>query len=195
MGFLRDLGANRTVGVEVSPEAVGPESPLTENIIIGNILSLDMDGQFDVVLMLDVLEHIDDDAQAVRRVTQLMSPDGLLIISVPAYMALWSEHDELNAHFRRYRVSEVRRLLSGEGLDVTQSGYLFAGLVIPKLISRFLERFGQETSSSAVKMANMSRLNTVAYRWFDTEARLGRRRPRILPFGTSVLAVATPGRQ
>jgi SAM-dependent methyltransferase len=191
MRFLRDLGATRTIGVEVAPEALGPESQKSDDIIIGDIMSLDIDEPFDVILMLDVLEHIENDEQAVKRVSEFMAPDGLLIVSVPAYMALWSQHDELNAHFRRYRLEQVTQLLVGADLTVLQAGYMFAGLVLPKLISRLLESFGQETSASAVKTANMSWLNNVAYQWFDTEARIGRGRPGILPFGTSIAAVAT----
>ncbi len=195
MRFLRGLGATRTTGVEVAPEALGAIAQASDDIILGDIMSVDIVEQFDVILMLDVLEHIENDANAVHRVMELLGRDGLLIVSVPAYMALWSRHDVLNAHFRRYRVGEVRRLLSDAGLEVTQAGYMFAGLVIPKLISRFLERFGRDASSSAVKMVGMSRLNTLAYRWFHAEARIAQRRTSMLPFGTSIVAVATrPGR-
>ncbi len=65
------------------------------------------DGTFDLITCLDVIEHTPDDradAAELRRVTQ---PGGWLLVTVPAYQALWSQHDEANHHFRRYN----RRML------------------------------------------------------------------------------------
>jgi SAM-dependent methyltransferase len=60
------------------------------------------DASFDLVCLLDVLEHIEDDRRALRELRRVARPGGLLLITVPAYPQLWSSHDELNLHYRRY---------------------------------------------------------------------------------------------
>jgi SAM-dependent methyltransferase len=70
------------------------------------------DGRFDLVTALDVIEHVDEDAAAVRELVRVTRPGGLLLITVPAFPGLWSEHDEINHHKRRYRAHEIRSLVT-----------------------------------------------------------------------------------
>ena len=72
------------------------------------------DETFDVVLLLDVLEHLDDDEKAIRMVFQLLKMRGILV-SIPAYPFLWSGHDDLNHHRRRYVLSELKPKLVRAG--------------------------------------------------------------------------------
>jgi SAM-dependent methyltransferase len=80
---------------------------------------------YDLVLMLDVLEHIQDDAGALERLHGALKPGGHAIVTVPALPSLWSRHDEVNHHFRRYRRGPLRRLLHGAGFEVIELRYLF----------------------------------------------------------------------
>ena len=64
-------------------------------------------GSFDLITLLDVLEHIDDDRGALRELRRVARPGGLLLVTVPAYPQLWSSHDELNRHCRRYTRGEL----------------------------------------------------------------------------------------
>ncbi|MEZ5066101.1 MAG: class I SAM-dependent methyltransferase [bacterium] len=82
------------------------------------------DGEFDVVTALDVIEHIDDDCAVVRELVRVAKPGGLILVTVPAFPQLWSEHDEINHHQRRYRAQEVRSLLTGAGCDLLRTTYL-----------------------------------------------------------------------
>ena len=70
-------------------------------------------GSFDIALMADVLEHVEDDAAALNAVASMLAPGGLLIVTVPAYGWLWSRHDERHHHYRRYTLSALRRLAAG----------------------------------------------------------------------------------
>lgn len=63
--------------------------------------------RFDLITCLDVLEHIEDDREALRELRRVARPDGVLLITVPAYPQLWSSHDELNRHYRRYTRPEL----------------------------------------------------------------------------------------
>ena len=71
------------------------------------------DASFDLITCLDVLEHIEDDRRALVELRRVVRPTGLLLITVPAYPRLWSSHDELNRHCRRY----TRRELVGRAVD------------------------------------------------------------------------------
>jgi SAM-dependent methyltransferase len=63
--------------------------------------------RFDLITCLDVLEHIEDDRAALRELRRVARPGGVLLITVPAYPQLWSSHDELNRHYRRYTRPEL----------------------------------------------------------------------------------------
>ena len=110
--------------------------------MLGDLLDLKIDEIYDIVVMLDVLEHIEDDRSALAKVASCISRDGLLILTVPAYGWLWSSHDVTNAHFRRYSAKQLRARLESSGFRVEQIGYMFAGLVPPKLVMRWLEMAG-----------------------------------------------------
>ena len=98
-------------------------------------------GRFDLLLLLDVTEHVDDDAAFVReQVTQRLADGGVLLFSVPAWPALYAEHDRQLGHYRRYRPTDARRLLEGAGLEVLRSGGLFHSLLLPRALSAVGDR-------------------------------------------------------
>ena len=69
----------------------------------GSITELPLpDDRFDFAVCLDVIEHIDDDLRALRELHRVVRPGGTLLVTVPAYQWLWSEHDVINHHKRRY---------------------------------------------------------------------------------------------
>ena len=80
-------------------------------IINGSITELPFsDNSFDLVCAFDVIEHVEDDLLAVNEMKRVVKDEGIIFITVPAYMSLWSHHDEINQHFRRYKLHEVDRL-------------------------------------------------------------------------------------
>jgi len=104
-------------GVELDGEAVRfaknryPEVDFHE----GSILdpgAWPVHGKVDACLLMDVLEHLDDDRGAIRSATKFLKPGGHLLITVPAEPALWSRHDEYHEHRRRYMPADIRALLS-----------------------------------------------------------------------------------
>lgn len=97
--------------------------------------------RFDVILMLDVLEHLDDPAAALRHALTLLEPGGVVVCTVPAFQWLWTRHDDLNHHRRRYDRPAFRALAAEAGLEIRQERYLFQWLVPVKLLVRLLERF------------------------------------------------------
>ncbi len=81
---------------------------------------------YDLVLMLDVLEHIEQDEDALLSLKKILRPNGHAIITVPALMSLWSAHDEVNHHYRRYTASNLQTLLTSTGFQVQQLHYFFS---------------------------------------------------------------------
>jgi SAM-dependent methyltransferase len=189
--YLSDAGAAEVRGIEIDPLALRPDSPINERIIVGDLFELDID-TYDIVVMLDVLEHIQADTAALTKVAGCLADDGLLILTVPAYCWLWSSHDEINSHFRRYSARQLRERLDAAGFRVDQIGYMFAGLVLPKLVMRGLEMAGFDPGAPSVE--DPSTLSNLAFRWFSAEAAVARRSAHMLPFGSSVVAVARPSR-
>ncbi len=100
-------------------------------------------GTFDLLLMLDVLEHVEDDAGFLRGLLDSLAPGGHLLLSVPAWPRLFCVHDERLRHFRRYSPKGVRALLQEAGLEVLDSGGLFHTLLVARALQVLGARLGR----------------------------------------------------
>jgi hypothetical protein len=98
-------------------------------------------GRFDRILMLDVIEHVEDDAGFVgATVKELLSVEGVVLVSVPAHQSMWSSHDRTLRHHRRYSPDGCRRVLERSGLAVVMSGGLFTSLLPVRVTERVVAR-------------------------------------------------------
>jgi len=75
-------------------------------------------GSFDIIIILEVIEHIEDDKKALKKIYELLNKSGHLIISVPAHKRKWDINDEWAGHFRRYEKDELRLKLEKSGFEV-----------------------------------------------------------------------------
>ena len=108
------------------------------------------DGPFDLVLLLDVLEHVEDDEGFLAgAVVPLMAPGGTAVVSVPAHPALFSDHDRMLQHHRRYRPADLRGLLARH-LELIDRGSVFASLLAPRAVSVLAERAGRHHDPTGV---------------------------------------------
>lgn len=139
---------------------------------------------FDLILLLDVLEHVDHPDDLLRRARDLSSPNGRILATVPAFEWLWTSHDELSHHKRRYTATELRGLLNGAGLTVVEMRYLFQSLMVPKLFVWAKETL--RPSSPGVPRVPSPALNHALQLWYRLEYAIA----GWLPFGSSVMAVA-----
>jgi SAM-dependent methyltransferase len=141
LGVLRDF-ATHVEGIEINAAAVSRDTRRSYRVHIGQLDSAFQPGStFDVITMLDVLEHMRDPLGALRRSRELLSPDGVLIVTVPAFESLWTRHDERNRHFTRFRRSSLTDLLVSAGFGIRLGGYFYHWLVPVKLGARLIERF------------------------------------------------------
>lgn len=100
-------------------------------------------GAFDLVVALDVLEHLEDDVAAAREMWAALRPGGLLVATVPAYPFLWSGHDEALGHRRRYLRRELVATLERAGLEVVLCSYVMASILPAAVVVRLYERWGR----------------------------------------------------
>lgn len=178
------------------PEGLEPDPSIVSDIgrARGRIYEQPFDADFDpgrrygLVLMLDVLEHLDDDLDALRRVRALLEPDGLLLLTVPALRALWTRHDDLNHHRTRYTRRTLGTPLGAAGLRVETLRYFFHWLVPLKLAVRTKEALVPgDPAPPTIPTAPVNRL-------FQALSRLEQRTWGRLPWplGSSLLALARP---
>jgi 2-polyprenyl-3-methyl-5-hydroxy-6-metoxy-1,4-benzoquinol methylase len=110
------------------------------------------EGKFDLIMMLDVLEHVEDDRQFLESlISNNLNERGYLLISVPAWPGLYSSHDRALKHFRRYNPKAIRNILIHSELRILRHGGLFHSLIYPRAIQLILEKvFHRHPQNSGV---------------------------------------------
>ncbi len=110
---------------------------------------------FDIVLLLDVIEHIEDDASFLADLAKnaAFSPSCHFVISAPAFQSLFSHHDQLLGHYRRYTVDQLIALAEKSGLVVKQSGYFFIIPLILRTLNLLREKTGLIRMSETTDVA------------------------------------------
>ena len=143
--------------------------------------------------LFDVLEHINDDLEALVELRRILQPQGRLYISVPAHQYLWSAADEMACHARRYSIAGLCNRLSDAGFQVDFATFAFAPLVLPVFVLRTLPwRLGVRHPSRSVEREHAmpaGLIGTVLRRWLDAEHSTIARSDRV-GFGSSILAAA-----
>ncbi len=107
------------------------------------------DARFDVVIASDVLEHLADDNRAVANWQRLLKPGGIAIVFVPAYNWLWSLHDVVNQHYRRYTRRSLAEVLRNNGLQPVRLGYWNFTLLAPVVVARCVNPLPQRRAKPA----------------------------------------------
>ncbi|MEJ0057121.1 MAG: class I SAM-dependent methyltransferase [Bacteroidota bacterium] len=129
IGWLSEFGHVTSIEFDKESVAFIKEQQVTD-IFEGSILELQFpDSSFDLVCAFDVIEHVEDDSLAVRELARVCKEKGNVLITVPANRSLWSQHDIINHHFRRYSKELLMGLLntlpSGKLTFITYFNYYF----------------------------------------------------------------------
>lgn len=146
------------------------------------------DETFSLIVMLDVLEHIAADEAALKSMVQRLAPTGTLMLTVPAYTWLWSYHDEMSHHQRRYTMAELGAKLRRAGLSVSYISYYNTWLFGPVALRKILDRAGKWQKPHLA--GRPPALINKALAWLMASERHVLARGS-LPFGISIIAIAT----
>ncbi len=160
------------------------------DVIEGSVLAMPFDSDsFDLAVSLDVIEHLEEDLDALRELRRVVAPGGSLLVTVPAYGWLWSGHDEINHHHRRYTRRSLQNVAEQAGWKQTRTTY-FNSLLLPvAILLRALDRLSTKTTESSLDLwVPPEPLNWLLQRPLALEAALIGRGGRI-PAGLSLLSV------
>jgi SAM-dependent methyltransferase len=187
-----ELARQGTVtGIELSEPSVAlARARGAGEVISGSVLELPFaEDSFELAVSLDVIEHLQDDLGALRELRRTVAPGGALLLTVPAYQWLWSGHDVINHHHRRYTRRSLRDVAERAGWRQVRTTY-FNSLLLPvAIVLRALDRLNTKTTESSLDLwVPPQPLNSLLERPLAMEAALIRRGGRI-PAGLSLLAV------
>ncbi len=141
----------------------------------------------DLIVLLDVLEHIDEDAESLAVLRDYVNDNGKLIITVPAYQFLWTAHDEQHHHKRRYTAKYLKILIENNGWKVDTISY-FNSLLFPlALVDRIKQKIFPTEKGNKLKMPPKL-INMLLEKIFSFESRLIGHFS--FPFGLSIIVVA-----
>lgn len=144
---------------------------------------------FDLIVCLDVIEHTPDDGLTLRELRRVCKPGGWLLVTVPAYPALWSAHDEANHHYRRYTRRSLRQAALSSGWQLTRMTSFNSLLLAPAAAVRLAQRRRRDTNSHSANLnLGPDWLNDALEQPLRAEARW-LARGRTLPMGLSLLAL------
>ena len=187
---LRQFG--NAEGVEPAADLVNPNGPNRARITVAPFdQSFQPRRKYDLILMLDVLEHLDAPEEAMRHALSLLESDGLLFITVPAFRLLWTNHDRLNEHRTRFTKASFTRLAISAGVKIVALRYFFFWLFPVKLAARIAEAIlGRRPR---IPRLPPSRINRFLYGLSRAEEKFGRSLSLNIPFGSSLLIVGRRG--
>ena len=187
--ILQQFG--NVISVEYDQESVEfSKTILTTPVINGSINDLPFPNEkFDLVCAFDVIEHVKDDENAIGEMNRVCKPSGSLFLTVPAFQSLWSAHDEINHHYRRYRKNQLLKLFSKNKGGVTKATYFNSILFIPIFILRkvqviFLSKdiLHRKSDFESIQSAF---INKISYFIFNLERWMIKKMS--FPFGVSIL--------
>jgi len=188
LNSLEVLG--ETYGMDMSDDAINFSREIYKGVVKKGSLPHSVpyeSNSFTLVVALDVIEHIEDDVSALEAIKDTLVPGGKLIVTVPACMFLWSEHDDLNEHKRRYSLSELREKLTVAGFVVEKISY-FNSFLFPIIsLVRFSNKLFNRVSESDVALPSPF-INYLLKKIFSAERFF--LKFMNFPIGVSILAVA-----
>jgi SAM-dependent methyltransferase len=184
------LRYGRVSGVDVNPDAVRCARDRGHpDVHAAHIQRLDFpDCVFDVVTCMDVIEHTADDCCSLRELRRVTRPGGTLVLTVPAHPLLWSTHDVVNRHYRRYTRRSLTGLAARAGMELLSDTYFNGLLLAPAAVVRCSQRVRPTVTQRSDLERTPPALNRLLELPLAIEARFIARGARI-PAGLSLLCV------
>ncbi|WP_293872964.1 class I SAM-dependent methyltransferase [Flavobacterium sp.] len=151
--FLKDLEAlgfknENLFGIDISDVAIANcKANGIANAFVMDAQNITLTQTFDIIIASDCLEHLQEDVKAIKNWKTLLKIGGRLYVFVPAFMYLWSYHDEVNMHHRRYTKSELKAKIVAENLEIIKSSYWNFFLFMPVYLFRKISANFQKNKS------------------------------------------------
>ena len=190
--YLDGLGYSQVDGLDFSKDALMYcQSRRLNLLLMASAENLPIqDSIYDVVLALDIIEHISNDIQALSEIHRILKADGSFVAFVPAYQFLWSFQDEISHHQRRYETNDLRSKILQTGFEINKltyvNSFLFPVVWLGRTILRLFPSFFNISSESQL---NPTWMNGLLYYIFKAEMPFVRFAN--FPFGVSILCVCT----
>lgn len=199
-GFLlaeliaKGAAKDHVFGVDISDEALAAcrEKGLI-NVYQMDAARIDLpENSFDYIIASDCLEHLREDERALENWQKLLKPGGRLILFVPAFMFLWSPHDVVNHHFRRYTSGELTDKVKAAQFTVIRQGYWNFTLFLPIFLYRMIRKVSQKLGWIESPKADLRPSHPLVNRFLLGLLNLENRLIRYIrfPFGISLYCIA-----
>jgi 2-polyprenyl-3-methyl-5-hydroxy-6-metoxy-1,4-benzoquinol methylase len=177
-------------GIDISERAIDRSKALgLKHTQVMDAQNIELPQTFNVLIASDCLEHLREDTKALNNWYKLLKPKGKLIVFVPAYQFLWSNHDEVNMHYRRYTKSELKKKLETANFKIEKASYwnalLFSLIVIVRLLGKL---FSSKTKNNEDGYLKLPIGNRILYNILKFENRLLLKMN--FPFGVSTFCIA-----
>jgi SAM-dependent methyltransferase len=184
------VGYGEVHGIELDPQAAEiAQARGVGEVRVGRLEELPWEADtFELITCLDVIEHTSDDRATLRELRRVSKPGGWLLVTVPAYQYLWSQHDEANHHYRRYARDTLDAAALEAGWRVRRMTSFNSVLFAPAALVRIIQRRRSNSDYTPDLALGPAWLNSVLERPLRAEARwlAG---GRTLPVGLSLLAL------
>lgn len=178
------------VGMEIIFEPLRKAESLGHRVLNADASSYPLrDGSVDLIVMVDVLEHIKDEKKALSEAKRILRPGGHLLLSVPAFQSLWGAHDEIYGHHRRYRTQELFKKVQNSGFSVIKNSYVEPLFFLPVWLVRRLKGRKREDDFYPLPrwlnwlLTQLFTIEAVMLRWFN------------FPFGVALICIARAGKK
>jgi SAM-dependent methyltransferase len=179
------------IGLDAAAEAL---SPGLESACIARVESVPFaDEVFDLIVALDLLEHLEEDERALKEMYRVCKPDGYLLVTVPACRWIWSRHDEVLGHRRRYWAGELADKLGAAGFGVCRCSYLVSSVFPIAIFYRLIRRMRAGYAAASDLSPVREPMNCLLGALMRLESRLMWHLR--LPFGLTVVALARKGKK
>lgn len=196
--FIRHIIQNESLEITGSEIYLKGLRYAKQNLPSANFIQFDvtqgkLGEQFDMIAAFDVLEHVEEDVTALANIYQMLNKDGVLILSVPQHMFLWSKLDEIVKHKRRYSRQELVNKLRSNGFNISYCTSFVFVLFPLMLISRLFDRGKAQSTDSEAELEKRVKFSGVLNRIFDLFMRIDEVLIRFgvsLPVGGTLLVVA-----
>jgi SAM-dependent methyltransferase len=176
-------------GVDISDRAIAKchEKGL-KNTFQMDAQEIVLEKRFDIIIASDCLEHLADDEKALQNWYNLLKPGGLILVFVPAFQWLWSHHDEVNHHYRRYLLKDLKEKMQRGGFQLKKCSYWNFSLLPAVYLSRKISAvISTEKGTGDLKPPGPA--NALLYTILKIENQVLRNID--FPFGVSAFCIAT----